>query len=190
MRTILALASLTCLAAATGLAQQAPRGKASPNQGPLDFRCDGMQVFSKPNRVLCQGNVVVRRTDLLVCCEEFEGIADENWSWQQFTCTRDVRALRSDELMWSDKATFVLGTSELVLTGKPRLQRGTSVLEGERVLVNVESDRARIEKPRGRIMPAEVRAPPAPGQASADEPLPATCPVPKPSGKPLPSARP
>ena len=88
-------------------------------EGPVDFRCDNMFVYTKPNRNVCRANVVIRRGELLVCCELFEGQADEKWVWQSFTCSQDVRAQRGTELVWADKAEFFQGTSDLVLTGRP-----------------------------------------------------------------------
>ncbi|MBI5509360.1 MAG: hypothetical protein HY903_11465 [Deltaproteobacteria bacterium] len=157
-------------------------GDGEPKAAPLDFRCDNMQVFSKPNRTVCQTNVVVRRADLLVCCATFEGFADDRWGWQRFVCTENVRAERGDETMWSDRAEFVLATNELLLTGRPRLKRGKSLLEGERVVVDVKTDHARIEKPRGRIEAATTTAPAAAGRAP-DQGLPAVCPIPALAGR-------
>lgn len=164
--------------------------------GPLDFRCDGMRVTSKPNRVTCEGNVIVRRADLLVCCELFEGVADEKWSWLSFVCKRDVRGARVDELMWSQQADFDLTTGVLVLTGKPRLQRGASLVDGERVVIETETERARIDKPQGRITPSELEAPQGPASlVPLGAELPAICPVPKtpkrsPLDAPAPTAAP
>ena len=144
-------------------------------EAPLDFRCDNMQVFSKPNRTLCKANVVVRRGDLVVCCVTF----DDSWGWERFVCTEDVRAQRTNETMWSDRAEFVLQTNELLLTGRPRLKRGKSVLDGERVVVDVKTDHARIEKPRGRFESATTPAVEA-TPLVLEGPLPAVCPLPPP----------
>ena len=157
-------------------------GAATPNpdgapEAPLDFRCDRMQVFSKPNRTLCHDNVVVRRGDLLVCCAVFEGLADEDWGWEKFVCSENVRAQRTDETMWSDRAEFVLATHELLLTGRPLLKRGKSVLSGQRVIVDVKQDHARIEKPRGHFEASRPTATRTVAPALTG-PLPALCPLP------------
>lgn len=171
---------MTLLFVLTVLTAPAPKSPVGGEQGPIDFRCDGMQIFSKPNRVECKGNVVVRRRDILLCCETFEGFGDEKWQWEKFTCSGDVRGQRPDELMESDFAVFVLGTNDLVLTGRPRLQRGKSLLAGERILVNVKTNQAQIEKPRGRIEQADTEINGAALPAQTDETqLPATCTVPR-----------
>lgn len=160
------------------LAALASSARPSQDPVPLDFRCDGMQVNSKPNRSLCKGNVVVRRPDLLLCCNVFEGRAADDWQWDSFTCVDDVRAKRGDELMWADQADFVVATDDLTLTGRPLLHRGKSLLTGERIVINIKSDRARIEKPRGHLgrdsdlQLSEIEPVPE------GTPLPAVCPIP------------
>jgi lipopolysaccharide export system protein LptA len=160
------------------VAVAAPPAKSSEalGNGPIDFRCDSMQVFTKPNRVLCRGNVVVRRAELTVCCAQFEGYADEQGGWERFVCADDVRAQRPGELAWSQKATFIMSTSDLFLTGTPMLQRGKSLLEGETIIIDTKHDHARIERPRGRMEPADERPAPA-VPPTAEGKLPAACPV-------------
>ncbi len=153
----------------------APRDQ--DRQPPLEYRGDRMQVFSKPNRALLRGSVVIRRGDLLVCCESFEGLADADWGWERFVCTENVVAQRGDETMWADKAEFILETSDLILTGRPLLQRGKSTLEGSRIIVDTERDRARVIHPRGRIHSAE-RPVKARATTGVRGELPATCPLP------------
>jgi lipopolysaccharide export system protein LptA len=149
--------------------------------GPLEFRCDNGDTAPDPagRSFRCSGNVVVRRGSLMVCCNAFEGILAEGSGWERFTCSEDVRAQRGDETMWSDRAEFIVATSDLILTGQPRLHRGKSILRGERVVIDVKSDRARVIKPRGRLesINADVlhsRALPI------DGPLPEKCPLPSP----------
>ncbi len=149
--------------------------------GPLDFRCDSMNLESKPNRVSCSGNIVARRDDLLVCCERFEGAADDQWQWRSFKCINDVRAVRGSELMWSDEARFNLESGELVLTGRPRLRRGPNLLDGTEILIETETDRARVIKPRGRLDPDAENIPDA--YSIPKGKLPSKCPLPSREGK-------
>jgi lipopolysaccharide export system protein LptA len=148
-------------------------------QGPLRFRSDQMQVLTKPNRAILLGNVVMRRTDLLLCCKRFESVADEKWQWQKLTCHDDVRAQRNDEMIWSDRADFMPESSEVIFSGHPRVRQGESVLEGERILVNIDDDRARVIKPRGRLVSEPRPKPtPPPTRPSGELPVPEKCPLP------------
>lgn len=154
----------------------AQTGEARAPTGPLDFRCDEMNLESKPNRVSCTGNVVARRDTLLVCCDRFEGAADNQWQWRSFKCVNDVRAVRGSELMWSDQALFNLDTGELMLTGRPRLRRGPNLIDGTEISIETETDRARVIRPRGRLAPDASETPFA--FAIPKGQLPAKCPLP------------
>jgi len=129
---------------------QAPTSDLNNNrEGPIEFTCDSMKITTNPNRSICQNNVVVRRGDLLVCCTHFTGNAQNDWSWDAFTCNGNVVAQRANELMWADNALFDLQSSDLVLTGKPLLQRANSHLTGTKITLNIQNDQADIVKPRG-----------------------------------------
>jgi lipopolysaccharide export system protein LptA len=139
-----------------------------------------MQVLTKPNRTICIGNVVFRRGPTLVCCQRFEGFANDQWDLERGVCTEDVRARRGEELMWSDKADYTAASGELVLTGRPLLRRGQSLIEGERVIAHVREEQAKIDKPRGRVVSETEGASPrqAPPPKASEGPLPQACPLP------------
>ena len=148
--------------------------------GPIKFRCDSMQILSNPNRSICHTNVLVRRGDLLLCCDRFEGYADSQWGWTKFTCAGNIRAQRLNELIWSKQAHFNLKTSSLVLRGLPLIKRNTSYLTGTRITLNVDSNHAQISKPRGVITPSSLPsiAPQAHKNDTRVADLPEICPLP------------
>lgn len=151
--------------------------KDSAQTGPIDFVCEHMQLLSNPNRAICRERVVVRRGELLLCCEHFEGYMNDKGGWERLVCSNKVRAQRHGELMWADRATFVLAINDLILTGRPRLQRGRSVLAGERIVIDTEREQAQIEQPRGRLEPASEEVP-DPAELPLTGALPRECPVP------------
>src|SRR5689334_20108506 len=102
----------------------------APSEGAIEFRCDAMQVNTSPNRSICENNVVLRRGNLLLCCNRLEGEADAQWNWQRYECKGDVRSLRNNELTWSDFSEYLFATNDLIMTGNPFLRQGTSLLAG------------------------------------------------------------
>ena len=176
--------AFVAIAAVTG----APAGE-SPLQpfslerfeaGPVDFVCDSMQLTSDPNVAVCRSNVVGRRGDIIFCCDHFEGTMSDEGGWERLVCSRNVRAQRGDEVMWSDRATFVMATNDLILTGHPRVRRGKSILLGERIVIDTKHDRAHIEQPRGRMEAAgESAAAPALPPLPLEGELPRKCPLPE-----------
>lgn len=154
-------------------------------QGPLQFRCDNMQIFTKPNSTLCVGNVVFRRGPLLGCCNIFEGLADENWNLKQATCKQNVRAKHNDELIWSEHSVYDPVSGDLTFTGSPIVRRGQSVISGKRIIANVNEERARVEKPQGVLInePQDNTSPTTQTIFLEKTPLPAKCPLPGPKRK-------
>ncbi|MEZ4269978.1 MAG: LptA/OstA family protein [Myxococcota bacterium] len=154
----------------------APSTHTTVSNDPVDFRCDGMHVDTQPRRMVCRGNVVAQQKGLLICCEEFVGYAKADGSWTHFVCSKDVRAQRNDEQIWSEQATFDLDSGKLFLTGSPKVRRGKSVLSGDRVIVETKRDRVNIDKPRGQVVsnaaPVQVQVIPEGAE------LPAICPLP------------
>lgn len=155
--------------------------KASQNlielrQGPIEFRCDSMQVSSEPNQSICDKNVVVRRGDLLVCCSKFTGHANKDWEWTGFSCQGDIRAQRAGEISWAAEANFDLKSSQLSMTGKPLLKRGKSYLAGTEILLNVTTDRAMVREAHGRFFQNDNASPRY--TLNLNKKLPSVCPLP------------
>jgi lipopolysaccharide export system protein LptA len=148
-------------------------------EAPLEFRCDGMEVLRSPNRTICRGNVVARQADLLICCDQFEALADDQWQWTSLRCENGVRARRGDERMWSQRADIDLKGAKLTLTGKPWLERGSSLLQGSQIVVTLSGDHAVVNNPRGIVADAKSPAPPSLRPLEASGALPATCPISK-----------
>jgi lipopolysaccharide export system protein LptA len=152
---------------------------AATDPAPIDFRCDSLSILTAPNRNLCVKNVVIRRGDLVLCCDIFEGFADASWTWERFICRDSVRAQRGAETIWADKAEFFASKNDLVLTGHPVLQRGDTQLAGSRVTLDLTEDHARIWQPRGRLQPdRSVSTGREPLPLPLRGPLPGRCPIP------------
>lgn len=183
-----------CIGAASPRRTNAPQVAAPSGQktssadhrlqdAPIEFRCDNMSILSQPNRNVCRQNVVIRRGDLWVCCQYFEGVANEAWQWQHFACHQGVRAQRGADTIWADDAVFFAGSSDLVLSGHPVLQRGSSLLTGERVTIDVHADHAHIERPQGQLRqePSSAQGPilaePLQPLVPTSGNLPARCPI-------------
>ena len=152
-------------------------GKESVPQN-VEFRCDNMQVDTKTHVTLCTKNVVLRRGDVLLCCNKLEAHSDKEWNWQTFNCLENVRAKRKNELMWSNKASFHHLKNEIYLTGTPYLKRGSSLLNGKKIIIDLSKESAKVIKPRGTINAENAEALKAENIETQTGPLPERCPIP------------
>ena len=122
---------------------------ATTEQSPIVFRCDGMEVTQSPARSQCQGNAIASQENILICCDSFVTKADTDWQWKSLHCVGDVRAQRGGELAWAQEAIFHIDDGRLILKGMPLLQRGKSLMQGKEIIIEQESNKARIIKPQG-----------------------------------------
>ncbi len=176
---VIAACTLSILTIFTTQTLAAESSKAMPF---VDFRCSRMQLYTSPDRAVCSKNVVLRRADMWICCDTFEGtqIGTKKSAGQfdRLSCHGNVRAQRGDEVMWANEAVFMVSSGKLVLTGKPLVQRGASLLSGRRVIVDTTLDRAYIESPTGRVNRTELRTMAKPADLSSTAHLPRKCPLP------------
>ncbi|MBJ81107.1 MAG: hypothetical protein CMH60_07310 [Myxococcales bacterium] len=150
----------------------------APAPQEVEFRCDNMQVDTKTHLTLCNKNVVMRRGDVLLCCNTLEARSDKDWQWKTFDCIDKVRAQRKNELMWANKASFEYLKNEIYLTGKPYLKRGASLLTGKKIIIDLTKEVAKVIKPRGTINSKNTNlVEMKDGKPSISE-LPNRCPIP------------
>ena len=141
----------------------------------LKFRCDSMEISRAPNRVYCRNNVVARQGSLILCCNGFEGTADDNWEWTNFVCKRDVRAQQQDGRVWASHARYQLSRESVTLSGKPFIQQGKSSMTGSQVTIHIDREQLRVKNPKGVV--ANQPLPPMTVQMATDS-LPNRCPIP------------
>lgn len=154
--------------------------------GPVDFRCESLQVARAPAPSVCQGAVVLRKENMLLCCDTLQAQADASGAWQRFVCRGNVRAQHNDAFVWADSAAFDVRDDTLLLTGKPLVSRQQSLLAGTSIRIFLGSERLDVQQPRGTMAQymaatATTSALGMPKQVFIG-PLPQTCPLPsKPS---------
>lgn len=179
---LLATLSCTSVWASARTERQSPGQNLVPSsthagESAIDFRCDGLEVRSKPeHRQICRGHVILRREDLILCCNTLCGESDADWTLEHIICTGDVRVSRAQQTVWAEHGRYDVLRGEIVLRGTPLLDRAGSQVRGEQVTINLNEQQARVVRPRGQI--AEDAAPQAPQTPSArPRALPALCPI-------------
>ncbi|MCB9655405.1 MAG: hypothetical protein H6729_14895 [Deltaproteobacteria bacterium] len=161
VRSLFMALALLALAPALALAQ---KGKPSPRDRPVEMTArGGLTVDLKRNVGLAKGDVVIRRDDVLVCCDEAEAQYAGN-KVERITCRGRVVILRPDGTSASaDVAIFEAVHDKLELKGRARVTgRGTD-LSGEQIIYDVARDKLEVAGARSRFkfVPGDV-GPPAP----------------------------
>ena len=163
---------ITCLAWA--LLNQTIAPELPSQDAPVPFRCDKLSLDGKKHIVRCEGNVVVRYDNLLLCCTYFTAQADKQWRWQNMHCRDDVRAYMDGRWVWGDKAEYSSATRHLHVTGSPLLRQGATWFRGSELHIDLNSEEANLSHPRGVL----DRSPATDAPPPVYQVLPKRCPLP------------
>ncbi|MBK8012756.1 MAG: hypothetical protein IPK13_15500 [Deltaproteobacteria bacterium] len=142
----------------------AQKNKPSARDRPVEMTArGGLTVDLKRNLGLAKGDVVIRRDDVLVCCDEAEAKYAGD-KVERITCRGRVVILRPDGTSASaDVAIFEAVRDKLELKGRARVQgRGTD-LSGDQIIYDVARDQLEVVGSRSRFkfVPGDM-GPPAP----------------------------
>ncbi len=107
-------------------------------------------------------DVVVRRDDVTVCCDEAEARYAAN-RLERVTCRGRVEIVRADGTRArADVAVFVASEDRITLSGKAEVFARDARLEGERIVYDIGADRLEVEGAASRLRyrPDALAAPP------------------------------
>jgi lipopolysaccharide transport protein LptA len=111
---------------------------------------------------LARGDVVVRRDDVTVCCDEAEARYASN-RLERVTCRGRVEIVRADGTRArADVAVFVASEDRLTLSGQAEVLARDARLEGERIVYDLGTDRLEVEGGASRVRYRPEGASPAP----------------------------
>ena len=133
------------LGAATAVGAQAFRGHDS--SAPVDFEADRMEVLDRSDRAILSGAVVARQAELTLTASRVT-VAYTNASGidvQRLDATGGVTVRRRGERASGQTAIYDLDRRIITMVGGVQLTRGTDVLRGGRLTIDLASGRSVLE---------------------------------------------
>jgi lipopolysaccharide transport protein LptA len=130
-----------------------PDGSRSPNQTiPMTMTSTGgLDVDLNRNVGIARGDVVIRRSDVLVCCDRAEAHYKGD-QIEQVTCRGDVVIIRPDGTQaFSDVAVFRAVEDRLTLIGRAQVIGQETHLAGDRIVYDIGKDRLVSEGKKSRF---------------------------------------
>ena len=123
----------------------------------VDIEANQMEIFDTEKRAVFRGNVDARRSDVSLKCDELTVKYDEVKQPDGTTKTdaTDLDAKGSvviktaKETITGDWAKFNPQTNQLVVGGKVKLVQGTTVLQGNELHADLDTDK--VEMKGGRV---------------------------------------
>ncbi len=139
-----ALGSLSTLVA-TGAGAQAFAGHDS--SAPVDFAADRIEVLGRADRAVLTGSVVAQQANLTLTADRVT-VSYTNASGidvKRLDATGGVTVKRQGESARGETAIYDLDRRIITLVGGVQLTRGTDVLRGGRLMIDLASGRSVME---------------------------------------------
>jgi lipopolysaccharide transport protein LptA len=112
--------------------------------------------FDYPKRTaVFDGDVVVTDPRVTIKADSITALFSTNNQPETITAVGNVRIEQEGRLALSTRATYSVKSGLLVLTGRPRVMRGTDVLTGSRIIFSRDDDKVTCEDATLRLMPEQ-----------------------------------
>ncbi|MGB3407140.1 MAG: lipopolysaccharide transport periplasmic protein LptA [Jannaschia sp.] len=136
---------LLALAATPLAAQQAQIGFGGGNHdrgAPVEVAADTLDVDQATGRATLTGNVVIAQADLRLSANrvivDYATVAGDR-RIERLNATGNVLIVAGADAAEGQEAVYVLGTSEILMTGDVLVTQAGSTLAGDRLTVNLQS---------------------------------------------------
>jgi lipopolysaccharide transport protein LptA len=136
----------------------------------------GLSIDLKKKIGIAKGDVLIKRDDVLVCCDEAEARYLAN-KIERVTCKGRVVIVRPDGTRaTAGLAVFLASEDKVTLSGSAHVITEAADLQGERIVYDIKNDRLEVEGDKSRFKYTPI----TPGQPitpkDPKDPLERTCP--------------
>jgi outer membrane protein assembly factor BamD len=114
---------------------------------PINITADRMDAFQRENRVIFEGNVVVRQEETYIYARRITAdmaSQEDGGGIRKVVALRDVRITQRDRVATCDKAEFDHISRTIELSGKPKIWQGKDWIDGEKVVVQLDQEKMTV----------------------------------------------
>jgi outer membrane protein assembly factor BamD len=114
---------------------------------PINITADRMDSFQRENRVIFEGNVVVRQDDTYIYAQRITAELapeKEGGGIRQVVAAGEVRITKKDRVAICERAEFDHISRTISLWGNPKIWQGSDWIDGEQVVVNLNEEKMTI----------------------------------------------
>jgi lipopolysaccharide export system protein LptA len=133
-----------------------------PGSGAVDITAAEMEIIETDKRAVFRGNVVAKRPNDTIQCEEMlvnyvdvkQADGSSNTEVDKIDCKSAVTITTATQKITGNLAVFFLRRDELEVTGNVRVVQGKTVLKGPKLVVDLKSKRTKmVGGVRGTFVP-------------------------------------
>ena len=125
--------------------------KADAGEDVTVITSDRLTFDYKQKFALFEEHVVVTDPQMQITSDKLTAIFDANNTVQSLKAEGHVNIRQADKLATANVATYDVASGKIVLAGKPRVQRGKDVLEGE-VITFWRNENRMVVYPQARLL--------------------------------------
>jgi lipopolysaccharide transport protein LptA len=118
----------------------------------LEIRAERMEVNQKTGKVSFTGDVKAQRGKLLFRCGHLEALYKDG-KLLTMTASQDIRVKSTDFEAQARQASFDQTKGILILTGRPKLIRGKSMIQGKRIRIWIDDEKVIVDKAQAVLEP-------------------------------------
>src|SRR6185295_15076234 len=111
----------------------------------------GLSIDLKNKIGIAKGDVLIKREDVMVCCDEAEARYQAN-RIEQVTCKGRVVIVRPDGTRaTASQAVFVAAEDKVTLSGQAHVITESADLQGEKIVYDIARDRVDVQGDKSRF---------------------------------------
>jgi len=121
---------------------------------PLNIKSDKLVALKKEHKVVFSKNVILKKENATISCDELTLIYDEtDKEISNIVAVGNVKIVSGDKVATGDRGEYLSSTMEFILSGNPKLLDGSSIMEGEEVVVLLNDTKIVVKEPKAVYIP-------------------------------------
>jgi lipopolysaccharide export system protein LptA len=125
---------------------------------PIRIKSDGLEWDYKGFVVTFKGNVIANQEDVTLYSDRLIIYYDEtNSEVTQIVAEGAVRIVQLDKRATGEKAVFKNAERKIILTGRPVVRQGNTMVMGEKITIFIDRDWVEVERADVTISPKEIK---------------------------------
>jgi lipopolysaccharide transport protein LptA len=123
-----------------------------PDARPVEMTSSGgLSIDLKQKVGIARGDVLIKRDDVVICCDEAEARYLAN-KIEKVTCKGRVVIVRPDGTRATAAlAVFIASEDKVTLTGEAHVITEAADLQGEKIIYDIKNDRLEVEGQKSRF---------------------------------------
>jgi lipopolysaccharide export system protein LptA len=129
----------------TPLQAEVESDKSTGLKGPTVITASMLSADGNTNTALFEGSVIAKNNEMTLYSDRMMVYYTANNEIDRIDAEQNVKLVKKDRVVTSEKATYFAKEQKIVFVGKPRAVEGQNVVTGSKMTYLIEEDRSIVE---------------------------------------------